>query len=69
MISDNFPNKQIQVQNDCKIAIEALLSINVCHWKAISVFQNIRSLLYSLEKVDLMWCHQDCNESTHKVVK
>ena len=49
--------KEIQIKSDCKTTIEELLKINV------------RNLLYSLEKMDLVWCPWDCNESTHETIK
>ena len=65
----NFPVGEIPIESDCKVAVEALLGICVCPWRSIAVFQNVKSLSASVEKVDLLWCPRDCNESAYEALK
>ena len=55
MVSNIFLEKKVQIESKCKIAMEALLSIRVCLWHAILLFQIVRSQWNSLEKVDIVW--------------
>ena len=68
-VSSTFPNKDIQIESDCKVVVESLLSICVCLWKASITFLIVKSLLDSMERVDLLWCPRDCNQSAHKATK
>ena len=69
LVSNNFLGKEIQNESDCKTAIKTLLEINICLWRVISVFQAIRNMLISLEKVDVVWCSRDYSKSAHEAVK
>ena len=61
--------KDIQIESDCKVVVEFLLGICVHPWKASATFLIVKSLLDSVERVDLLWCPRNYNESAHKVAK
>ena len=50
------------------MTVEVLLGINSCPWRAISVFQQVRDFFEAQEKVDLVWCPKDNNESAYETV-
>ena len=56
LVSNNFLSKEIQIENDYKIIVEALLGFGVCLWRSMLVFHFVRTLLILLKKVDVVWC-------------
>ena len=68
-VSSTFPNKDIQIESDCKVVVESLLGICVCPWKALTKFLIVKCLLNSMERVDFLWCPRDYKESVHKTTK
>ena len=69
LVSNNFLSREIQIENDCKVPMEALLSISLCPRRAILIFQNVKNLLIALEKVDVVCCLKNCNENVHETMK
>ena len=41
----------------------------VCPWRALVTFLLVKSLLDSMEKVNLLWGPKDSNESAHEATK
>ena len=39
IITQNFPNKQIKVESDCKVVVEALLCISPIPWRVCAVLK------------------------------
>ena len=56
-----YPNKEIQIESNFKVAVESLLGMCVCPWRALTTFLLVKSHL-TMEKVDLLWCPRDSNE-------
>ena len=51
---NNFPSKDIHIESDCKITVDALLGSNVCPLRAFTIFQIVQNLLISLQRMDLL---------------
>ena len=69
LVSNNYLDKETQIESDSKVVVEALLGINTCPWIMISVFPKVHNLFYSLNNVDLVHCPCDCSESAHEAAK
>ena len=55
MVLDHFPRWKIQVKNDSKIAVKALLGLSPCSWRSVLVFEWVLSFVSKLRnKIGLL---------------
>ena len=69
MASYNFKGKVIQVENNCKVAIEALLGISPIPWKVCVSFSSVKKAYEVGFDVSLLWYTRVYNGAPHEAAK
>ena len=69
LVSYNFMGRSIQIESDCKVAVDTLLGISECSWRVLSIFESVKDVFSMVENVELLWCPEECNEAAHAATK